>query len=227
LQANELICRRLSETFPGVPVVAEESDPETFAAYRTAERIFFVDPLDGTAEFVDRNGEFVVMIGLVEGEAATIGVVAAPAKRLAWVGALGQGAWVVSEAGRTRIGVSDTASLSAARVVASRSHRSPSLERCLSRMGGRELATVGSAGLKGAEIASGRADVYLAPGRAGKRWDACAVDAIVSAAGGRYTDGSGKPFDYRADNLANETGLVATNGKLHGLVLDVLAELGV
>ena len=65
-RANTLICERLSKAFPGVPLVAEESEPETFAGYRTAERVFFVDPLDGTAEFVNRNGEFVVMIGKAE-----------------------------------------------------------------------------------------------------------------------------------------------------------------
>jgi 3'(2'), 5'-bisphosphate nucleotidase len=226
LRANRLICDRLSASFPGVPIVAEESAPESFANYRSAPRIFFVDPLDGTAEFIGRNGEFVVMIGLVEGEQATLGVVAAPAKGVAWAGSKDGGAWLVSSDGaRTPIAVSRVTSPGDARVVASRSHRSPQLEELLGYVGARETVAVGSAGLKGAEIARGNADIYVGPGNVGKRWDACAVDALVTAAGGRFTDGFGKPFDYRAENLANETGLVATNGALHDHVLEQLAKL--
>ncbi|MDQ2647643.1 MAG: 3'(2'),5'-bisphosphate nucleotidase CysQ, partial [Myxococcota bacterium] len=65
--ANALICERLAEAFPDAAIVAEESAPESFANFREHERIFFVDPVDGTNEFVNRNGEFVVMIGAVEG----------------------------------------------------------------------------------------------------------------------------------------------------------------
>ncbi|HEY0463182.1 MAG TPA: inositol monophosphatase family protein, partial [Polyangiaceae bacterium] len=91
-QANELICERLSHLFPNVPIVAEESEPETFAGYRKADRIFFVDPLDGTREFVARNGEFVVMIGYVEGDRATASVIHAPVSGTSWLGELGHGA---------------------------------------------------------------------------------------------------------------------------------------
>ena len=66
-RANALICERLEQEFPGVPIVAEESDPSTFDDFRKSDRVFFVDPVDGTREFVDRNGEFAVMIGLLEG----------------------------------------------------------------------------------------------------------------------------------------------------------------
>ena len=69
-RANALICERLEQEFPGVPIVAEESDESAFANFRDADRVFFVDPVDGTREFVDRNGEFAVMIGLLEGNVA-------------------------------------------------------------------------------------------------------------------------------------------------------------
>jgi 3'(2'), 5'-bisphosphate nucleotidase len=226
LRANELICRRLEQLYPGVPIVAEESAPETFVAYRTAPRIFFVDPLDGTAEFVSRNGEFVVMIGMVDGDRATAGVVTAPALGKTWAGAVGEGAWEIDEnGGRGKIQVSSVNALTEACFVASRSHRSESLEQALVLLGGRETRTVGSAGLKGAEVASGAAEGYVAPGRAGKRWDACAVDALVTAAGGRFTDQRGNAYDYRAERLANESGLVATNGRLHEAVLERLAQV--
>lgn len=222
-RANDLICRRLAEAFPGVPIVAEESDPETFEGYRTAERVFFVDPLDGTAEFVARNGEFVVMIGVLEGTRATLGVVCAPGKRTLWAGSIGNGAFVVTDGGpRGTIRVSSCREVAVSRAVSSRSHRSPALEQALATLGPGSVVALGSAGLKGVEIATGTADVYMGPGNVGKRWDACAVDAIVTAAGGKFSDGGGEPFDYRAPNLTNERGLIATNGLLHDAVVAAL-----
>ncbi|HMR10990.1 MAG TPA: inositol monophosphatase family protein, partial [Polyangiaceae bacterium] len=90
--ANAHICAQLAALYPGVPVVAEESDPESFAGYRASERVFFVDPLDGTREFVKRNGEFVVMIGLLVGERPHAGVLHAPVTGEIWAGVVGQGA---------------------------------------------------------------------------------------------------------------------------------------
>jgi 3'(2'), 5'-bisphosphate nucleotidase len=226
LRANELICKRLAGLYPGVPIVAEESAPESFVSYRTGERIFFVDPLDGTSEFVARNGQFVVMIGLVEGDRATMGVVVAPADRTAWAGEIGSGAWRIDGDGlREKIHVSDVTQLHDAVLLASRSHRSPELERALSALAARETRNVGSAGLKGAHVATGAADGYVATGMVGKRWDACAVDALVTAAGGRFTDALGRPIDYRAETLTNRDGLVATNGHLHAAILERLAHL--
>ncbi|MCC6901865.1 MAG: 3'(2'),5'-bisphosphate nucleotidase CysQ [Polyangiaceae bacterium] len=222
-QANALICQRLGEAFPGVPVVAEESDPATFAGYRTAERAFFVDPLDGTREFVKRNGEFVVMIGLLEAGRPAAGVIFAPATGVSWVGQVGLGAAVVTNGARAPLAVSSTPTLAEARVLSTRSHRSPDLERALAALGVRQLDALGSAGLKCAAVAAGTADAYVAPARAGSRWDLCAGEAIVHAAGGRFTDAWGEPIDYRTESLVNERGIVASNGRLHDEILARLA----
>lgn len=223
-QANELICQRLARAFPGVPVVAEESDPASFAGYRTAERAFFVDPLDGTREFVKRNGEFVVMIGLLEAGRPVAGVILAPATGIRWVGGVGESAAVVTADARTPLSVSATPTLAQARVLSTRSHRSPALERALAALGVRQLDALGSAGLKCAEVAAGTADAYVAPARAGSRWDLCAGEAIIHAAGGKLTDAWGEPIDYRSESLVNERGIVASNGHLHAEILARLAE---
>lgn len=223
--ANQLICSRLAQEFPGLPVVAEESPPEDFADFRDHERVFFVDPVDGTREFVDRNGEFAVMIGVVEGEDPVAGVLFAPATGVSWAGLVGYGAFRVDAVGvRSALRVSMTQRLTDASVVASRSHRTQVLDRLLKRLSAREIHTLGSAGLKGARVAEGRADVYLAPGYAGQRWDVCPTEALVTAAGGRVTDALGKKIDYRASSLANESGMLVTNGLLHHAVLEALAE---
>jgi 3'(2'), 5'-bisphosphate nucleotidase len=224
-RANALICERLENAFPGVPIVAEESDPSTFGAFRSADRVFFVDPVDGTREFVDRNGEFAVMIGLVEGNRALGAVIDAPAHGDVFAGWVGQGAFRLRAGKREPIRVSDVSDISQGRLVGSRSHRSPGLERALAQLNPRELLVMGSAGLKGTLVASAEVEAYVAPGYAGQRWDACAADALVTAAGGKLTDTYGDPIDYRSASLSNDRGLIASNGRVHEALVRGFADL--
>ena len=122
--------------------------------------------------------------------------------------------------------MSETTSLTDARVVGSRSHRSPAVEQALAALGAREIVALGSAGLKAAAVARGAADAYVAPHYVGKRWDACAADALITAAGGRLTDADGELFDYRAANLGNDRGIVGSNARLHDAILAKLAATG-
>jgi 3'(2'), 5'-bisphosphate nucleotidase len=224
-RANALISARLLELMPDVPVVAEESEPGSFARFRESERIFFVDPLDGTRDFVARNGEFVVMIGLVEGTRATVGVVHAPVRGISWAASLGLGAFRVARDGtRTPISVSTTDDPAKAKLVVSRSRRDRDVERAIQLLHVAAAESLGSAGLKGVRVASGSADAYLALNVAGSRWDACAVDALVTAAGGRFTDSRGVPLDYRSTTLRNRGGLLASNGRLHDTIVQRLTE---
>lgn len=223
-KANRLICDGLRDAFPDAAIVAEESKPESYAQFREAERVFFVDPLDGTKEFIKKNDEFVVMLGMIHGDRAHASVILAPATGYAWLGEVGVGAWEVTpDDTRTRISVSSQTDRGRARVVASRSHRTEESERALEILGVDRIDALGSAGLKGAEVASGRAEAYVSPGTAGKRWDACAVDALVRAAGGLVSDAYGDDIDYRGENLTNDRGIVATNGYLHAPLLERLA----
>jgi 3'(2'), 5'-bisphosphate nucleotidase len=222
-QANALLCERLGAAFPGVPIVAEESDPSTYEGFAGAAAAWFVDPLDGTREFVARTGEFVVMVGLAEGGRATLGVVVAPAWGRSFLGVVGQGAWELQPGGgRTPIHVSTRASIGESSIVISRSRATSSLSRAIEAMRPRSSVRRGSSGLKGALVALGEHDVYLQTGQAGMLWDACATDALVCAAGGRCTDAEGRPFDYAVDDLVNRRGLVASNGLLHEAILEQL-----
>jgi 3'(2'), 5'-bisphosphate nucleotidase len=224
-RANTLICERLEQEFPGVPIVAEESDEADFANYRDSDRVFFVDPVDGTREFVDRNGEFAVMIGLLDGSRAIASVINAPARGEVFAGWVGHGATVTRNGQQQPISVSAIADMPKGRIVGSRSHRSPQLERALTKLNPRELLVMGSAGLKGTLVAEGIVEAYVAPGYAGKRWDACAADALVTAAGGILTDTHGDPIDYRSPSLDNERGLLASNRHVHETLVRGLAEL--
>jgi 3'(2'), 5'-bisphosphate nucleotidase len=225
-RANELICRRLGEAFPGIPIVAEESPPEKWARYRESERVFFVDPVDGTREFVAKNGNFVVMIGLLEGDRPTHGLMYAPAQNRSWMGALGQGAMRIDADGtRTKLALLAERPLHEARVLSSKSQKSPLIAAALEALRPHQVLSVGSAGLKGAAVADGEADIYLAPEFAGCRWDSCAPEAIICSLGGLFTDARGVALDYRAAGVENNRGAVAAPPGLHAEVIALLSEL--
>jgi 3'(2'), 5'-bisphosphate nucleotidase len=224
-ESNALLVDRLSRAFPGVPIVAEESDPASYAGFAAADAIWFVDPLDGTREFVARNGEFAVMIGLAEHGRATVGVITAPAWGRAFVGVVGEGAWEVAADGSRRpIHVSSRSVVDGASMVVSRSRTPPQLAALAASIGSAPVI-LGSSGLKAAVVATGDHDVYLQPGRAGMRWDACSSDALVRAAGGLFTEAGGANIDYATPELVNARGLLATNGLLHERVIEALARI--
>ncbi len=225
-EANALIVDRLARAFPGVPIVAEESDPSTFEGYSAAREVFFVDPLDGTREFVARNGEFCIMIGLAQEGRATAGVILLPSESRTFAAARGAGAFEIKNgAPRTPIHVSREASLAKASVVVSRSQRPSELDDAEQALGVARVTMLGSAGVKAVRVAAGEADVYAHPGRGGMLWDLCAPDAIVTEAGGLMTDGDGSRFDYRTPELRSLNGMVASNGLLHDGILAALARM--
>jgi 3'(2'), 5'-bisphosphate nucleotidase len=213
-EANDVICRALAKEYPGVPIVAEESDAASYAGFTRAPAAWFVDPLDGTREFVARNGEFAVMIGLAENGRAVLGVLVLPAIGRCFVGTEGIGAFEVAASGaRTPVHVTDRRALAGARTVVSRSHRAADTEAKLAALG-LVVEPCGSAGVKAARVACGEADIYVQPGNAGKLWDSCAPEAIVRAAGGDWRTARGDLYDYAREDIANRDGVVTGPGAL-------------
>jgi len=225
-RANEVICEALARRFPGIPVVAEESGNESFAGFREAPTVFFVDPLDGTREFIEHRPEFVSMIGLLDGARAVLGVVVDPTTDVAYWGGPSLAAARLDERDvSSPVRTSETSSLAAARVVASRQRPAAVSRHLALRLGVRALTALGSAGMKGIAVATGAADAYVTPRFGGKRWDACAIDALITGAGGRFTDADGAPLAYRGPGLVNDRGLLGSNGRIHDALLDRLASL--
>ena len=222
-RANALLVEGLSEAYPGVPIVAEESLPSAFDGFHTAEACFFVDPLDGTAEFVDRNGEFVVMLGLAEGGRPTAGVVMAPVTGLVYLASVGHRAEVwLADGTREPLRLSQRQGQRGARFVASHRRRTPALERYLQSVPEAVVTPLGSAGLKGIAVATGAADAFVHLGVAGKLWDSCATEAIVTAAGGVVTDARGRPLVYDQPDLVLASGVVMANAGLHRDIIEAL-----
>lgn len=225
-RANALICERLRKAFPGVPIVAEESPAEEWSDYQSAERVFFVDPVDGTREFVARTGQFAVMIGLLEGQEPTHGVLHAPSQERIWAGCVGHGALSKSKGGaESQLGSLKDVALSAAKIVSSRSHPTELNREALRLLAPGEVIPMGSAGLKVAAVSDGSADIYLAPEFAGCLWDSCAPEALLRSVGGVVTDVTGQPLKYRATRVENDRGAVAAAPRLHQEVIDRLRDL--
>ena len=218
-EANALLIERLGRDFPGIPLVAEESDPSTFEGFGAEPYAIFVDPVDGTREFIARNGEFAVMLGFAEAGVATVGVIDCPALGEVYGGTEGSGAFRIQSGVRAPIRVSGETDLSCCRCAVSRFRRNKGAEKRLEALGLRQLVEIGSAGVKGIRVAAGDLEIYAHPTSGPvKLWDACAPDAIVRAAGGLYTDAMGRPFDYRGP-LAQGAGTLAANPVLHAEAL--------
>jgi 3'(2'), 5'-bisphosphate nucleotidase len=218
-RANEQICAALARAFPGDAIVAEESVPAAkgeLEALVAHERVWFVDPLDGTREFADRNGEFSVMIGLAIGGRAALGVVVMPTTGEAFAGSLADPAFVeAADGSRRALRVSALSDAREATLLVSRSHRPPRFIEAMSEaLGIRRVVPCGSVGVKVARVASAAADLYVHAGLGAKRWDACAPEAILAAAGGRFSDLDGAPIDYTSADLMLRNGLVASNEAL-------------
>ncbi len=203
--AHELICARLGASTADIPVLSEESaelDLHTRQAWPT---FWLVDPLDGTKEFIKRNGEFTVNIALVCGTEPVLGVVCTPAQSLVHYAAVGVGAYRVSgDEAPTPIHTRGYRGGSAV-VVASRSHASPRLQQFMGNLqraeGEAALLSMGSA-LKLCLVAEGRADVYPRLGPTSE-WDVAAAHCVVEVAGGAVFDLRGERLRYNKESLLN------------------------
>ncbi len=238
-RANGVITEALAELSPRLPILSEESALPSYAVRRRWRRYWLVDPLDGTREFVKRNGEFTVNIALIEDGAANLGVVHVPVSGVSYCGERDRGAFRLpagaasgnSASGgpaESTIPEADSATVSTTKqavvptpvpirtratpadeplkMVVSRSHIDPHVERVLRRleaeMGAVELVNMGSS-LKLCLIAEGKADIYprLAPT---SEWDTAAAQAVLAAAGGEVYDSRFRPLRYnRGESLLN------------------------
>ena len=208
LAAHRTIMAGLEKLTPGMPIISEESGLPPFEERRQWPRYWLVDPLDGTKEFVNRNGEFTVNIALIDGGRPVLGVVRVPVQSKTYVGCEGYGAERRDDQGTPeRIQVA-AAAAQPPRVVGSRSHRGASLDAWLDNLGDHEMVPMGSS-LKFCVVAEGGADVYPRLGPTSE-WDTAAAQAVVEQAGGAVLELDGRPLSYnQKDDILNPWFMVA------------------
>lgn len=194
MASHHYIVERLRELTPGLPVLSEESGLPDYEERRRWSRYWLVDPLDGTKEFVKRNGEFTVNIALIDDHRPVLGVVHVPVKGLTYIGCDGAGAVRRAADGTfmpLRVAIE---SASPVRVVGSRSHRGASLDAFLEKLNEFEMLPMGSS-LKFCLVAEGAADVYPRLGPTSE-WDTAAAQAVVEQAGGAVWQLDGESLSY-------------------------------
>jgi len=222
--ANELIVTRLKQEFPNDGILAEESVDTKRRLEKS--RVWMVDPLDGTSGFIAGNGDFAVQIGLAENGQCVLGVVYLPLTGVLFRAVRGAGTWIERpQFAPEKASVSQTATLSSMRLAASRSHRSPRMNKVVSELGFSEEVQRGSVGIKIGLLVEEQCDVYIHLSPRTKQWDTCAPEVILTEAGGRISDLFGDPLNYNVPDVNNRNGLVASNGVSHDKIIETLAPL--
>ncbi|HEX8853716.1 MAG TPA: 3'(2'),5'-bisphosphate nucleotidase CysQ, partial [Pyrinomonadaceae bacterium] len=195
--ANALIVGRIRHEFPEDGILAEESIDT--ARRLDKSRVWMIDPLDGTNGFIARNGDFAVQIGLAVGGLARVGVVYQPLADVLYFAAEGSGTWIERAGrGRERARVSGQRELTQMMLAASRSHRSPRMDKVVRALGVRDEVQRGSVGVKVGLIIERQCDLYVHLSPRTKQWDTCAPEVILTEAGGRLTDLFGYPLSYNS-----------------------------
>jgi 3'(2'), 5'-bisphosphate nucleotidase len=223
-ESNELIVQRLAVEFPNDGILAEESTDNERRLEK--DRVWMIDPMDGTKNFIQRDGDFAVQIGLAVNGESVAGVVYQPVRDVLYRAARGTGSWIeTSDKDVARMAVSDVVNPKDMVLASSRSHRSPRMERVVNSFGFKDEVRRGSVGVKIGLITERQADLYMHLSPSTKQWDTCAPEIILAEAGGRLTDLFGQPLSYNGVRIDNRNGIVATNGAAHEMVIENLKPL--
>lgn len=220
--SNRVIEEGLRAAFPHDAILSEEGQESSERL--DARRIWIVDPLDGTKEFLARNGEFSIMIGLVMDGEAILGVVYRPDGDTLYAAARGHGAWIERGDLRMRLQCQPPRD-DALRLVVSRSHGEPLLARMQEALGIDDAQPAGSVGVKCGLIAEGKRDLYIHPVAHLKEWDTCAPEVILREAGGQVCDCRGDPLRYNKPEPVQPHGIVACAPGIRDRVLTTMRPL--
>ena len=219
LESNKIIKESLLQT--KIPILSEEDADDK--SRTDSDKVWIVDPLDGTQDFVNKTGEFTVMVGLVENHVPIMGLVYWPTEKKLYFAEKGLGAFCHDSEGWAKISVRGVEEVTESLALDSRHHLSDKEKKMLEQLEIKNTANIGSS-LKVMEIASGRADIYLTSTNKMKQWDTAASHCIISEAGGKMTDISGNDLVYNTESVNHENGLLVTNGIIHEEIVSKISE---
>lgn len=200
------------------PVLSEESfdDHKSFVK---ENKIWIVDPLDGTADFINKTGEFTIMISLISNHVPEIGIIYSPVNDMLFVGEKDHGAFKLTDNKWAKLVTSDITDLQNCRVVGSRHHLSQNEKEFLDYLNIKNFKTMGSS-LKVANIAQGWSEFYFTVTDKMKQWDTAASFCIINEAGGSMTDIFGNKLYYNTEKINHENGILVSNGAIHSKVIE-------
>jgi 3'(2'), 5'-bisphosphate nucleotidase len=220
LKSNETIKRILSQTEH--KILSEEDNDDL--SRLSKEIIWIVDPLDGTSDFIDKTGEFTVMISLIKNKKPILGVIGWPTENTLFVAQKGSGAFKYSNDKWEKISVTQVSEVSKCRTVGSRHHLSDKEKLFVKKLGIEDFTSIGSS-LKVGKISSGEAEAYITTTNKMKEWDSAASYCIVLEAGGKMTDISGNDLTYNNKNVFHQNGILVTNGLVHNKIVEEFKKL--
>ncbi len=204
--SNKVITESLREFYPDIPIISEEEKEIPYENRKNWRRFFLVDPLDGTKEFIKRNGEFTVNIALIEDGYPVFGIVSAPVLDDIYIGTKGEGAFKITKGVKEEIKVNQNTGEGII-AVQSRSHAGEAEKEFLAKFNVVESISRGSS-LKFCMVAEGKAHLYFRGGPT-MEWDTAAGQGVVEAAGGMVENG-GRRFIYNKESLLNPGFLVSS-----------------
>jgi len=214
LASNKIIKEFLEKS--GHYILSEED--KDVRARLDEKTLWIVDPLDGTADFIDKTGEFTVMIALIQDKKPILGVINWPDGKTVYIAQKGKGAFRFHDGSWERISVSKTDDLKNCKAIGSRHHLSEKEKELIQKLEIPEFTSIGSS-LKVGKISCGEADVYFTFSDKMKEWDSCASNCIITEAGGKMTDMTGTELTYNNEIVNHKNGILVTNGLLHEKIL--------
>lgn len=220
LKSNEIIKTILSKT--NHKILSEEDKDDH--GRLSEEVIWIVDPLDGTSDFIDKTGEFTVMIALVKNKKPIIGVIGWPTEKTIFAAQKGSGAFRFSKGRWEEITVTKISELSKCKVVGSRHHLSEKEKTFIKKLGIRDFTSIGSS-LKVGKISSGEAEAYITTTNKMKEWDSAASYCLIFEAGGKMTDMFGNDITYNNKIVNHQNGILVTNGLIHDKIIKEFKKL--
>jgi len=219
IKSNKIIQKIISDS--GLAILSEESEDNKKRL--ASEKIWIVDPLDGTSDFIKKTGEFTIMISLVENHIPILGVIYWPTKSTLYLAQKDQGAFKSVNNTWSKLSVSNVSDIENCRAVGSRYHISDVEKNLIKRLNISQFTSKGSS-LKVADISSGNAELYFTTTNKIKQWDTCASYCLIKEAGGKMTDMFGNDLKYNTEKLNHENGLLVSNGLIHDKVINIYSE---
>ena len=214
IASHLILTRELART--GHSILSEEATGEA----KKSSVMWIVDPLDGTSDFVDRTGEFTIMVALVRAGEPVVGAIVWPTEHAIFVAQKNMGAYHYdTKTGWLKIAVSDKSKIEECRIVGSRHHLTDAEESFVKNLRVRGFLKVGSS-LKACMIGAGKAEIYVTTANKIKEWDTAASHVIVAEAGGKMTDTRGQNITYGNKDVRHRHGIVITNGAMHDYIIN-------